>query len=191
MANVEVRVLPAMTDEMLAEAARKGDTSAYATLVERYRGTAFACAYVHLRSREDAEDVVQEAFVRAYEALGRQRHLRSWAAWFLCIVRNLCRDVGRRRAVRDFFAMAARDQPEPVPRAPETELFGSELERTVREAVDELPDVLRMPVLLHYGYGLTYEEIAVALGVKHSTVVGRLAGALRRLRRIVESEARE
>ncbi len=89
-----------VTDESLAAAARSGDRQAFDTLVGRYRDIAFAYALSHLHSREEAEDVTQEAFVRALLALNRFRIQASWAAWLMRIVRNLCRDALRRRRVR-------------------------------------------------------------------------------------------
>lgn len=173
----------APTDEALSEAARHGDREAFAELVRRYRAMAYACAWAFLRDVEDAEDVVQEAFACAFAALPRQGRMKMWSAWFMTIVRNRCRDVLRRRCARRM----AHDPLEgtlPAPElAPEDALIRLERDRSVREAVEELPDVLRVPVVLHYGYGLTCREIAVALGVRPSTVTGRIAGALRRLRR--------
>lgn len=180
------QAVASVSDEALAEAARNGDRSAYSQLVERYRDLAYACAYSLLRSREDAEDVAQEAFVKAYSALDRYDPVRCWGAWLMCIVRNLCRDQHRRRKVRSDAVLGWR--PEPDGPTPEKRLLDEERRRSLRQAVDGLPEHLRAPVILHYGYGLTYGEIAMALGLSNSTVVGRLAGALRRLRRSVAPE---
>src|SRR5438045_3706318 len=82
-----------VTDEMLAAAAREGDQEAYSLLVARYRDVALAYACARLRHREEAEDAVQEAFVRAYMALGRFRVSECWGAWMMRILRNLCTDT--------------------------------------------------------------------------------------------------
>src|SRR5687768_9580047 len=88
------------TDEALAAAAQRGDHAAYALLVARHREIAFAFSLARLRSREDAEDVVQEAFVHAYRSLRQYRHAGSWRAWLMRIVRNTCHDVARRKRTR-------------------------------------------------------------------------------------------
>src|SRR5438093_13698703 len=88
------------SDEFLADAARGGDARAFSLLVERYRDTAFAYSYAHLRVRDEAEDVVQEAFVRAYLGLPKIQATRCWAAWLMRIVRNLCWDALRRHRSR-------------------------------------------------------------------------------------------
>jgi RNA polymerase sigma factor (sigma-70 family) len=171
------------TDEALADAAKVGDRAAYATLIERYWDVTFAYAYAKLRSREDAEDVAQEAFVRAFEALSRFDPTASWGAYLMRILRNLCHDALRRRLVR------RRPLSEPdTPPSPETLLVESERREEVVAAVADLPDKFRVPLMMHYASGSTYREIALALGLRESTVVGRLAGALRVLRRRLRSE---
>jgi RNA polymerase sigma-70 factor (ECF subfamily) len=179
----------ALTDEDLARSAAAGDQLAYASLVERYRRLAFATAYAMLRSREDAEDIAQEAFVRAYRALPSYDSRRPWAAWLLCIVRNLCRDAVRRSAVRAAHASSRSESgdAEPPP-SPEAMMLASERASALQAAVNALPEHLRTPIVLHYAYGHTYREIAVALGLRESTVVGRLAAAMRRLRRRLAPE---
>src|SRR5579862_7848250 len=107
-----------VTDELLAVAARKGDRTAFTVLVGRYRDLAFAYTYAHLGSREDAEDVVQSAFVSAYEALDRFRESGCWGAWMMQIVRNRCRDALRRRRARPVQPLTEdRTDPGPSPEA--------------------------------------------------------------------------
>jgi len=186
MERTMAQALPGVSDEALAEAARSGDHTAYAQLVERYRDLAYACAFALLRSREDAEDVAQEAFVRAYQALPRYDPRRCWGAWIMQIVRNLCRDAHRRRKVRGAAVQTLRaDEADP---GPEEQVLERERRRMLRASVESLPERLRVPLLMHYGSGLTYREVALALSVPESTVVGRLAGALRRLRRSLAKE---
>jgi len=169
------------TDELLADAARDGDTRAFALLVDRYRDTAFAYSYAHLRLRDEAEDVVQEAFVRAYLGLPNIQATRCWAAWLMRIVRNLCNDALRRHRSRP---VAALDEawPDDSP-TPEMLLLIGERGDEIRRAVNELPEKLRVPLVMHYVSRRTYREIALALDVPETTVVGRLSMALQRLRR--------
>src|SRR5436190_24267262 len=88
------------TDEALAIAACQGDRAAFAVLTARYRDVAFAYACARLHHPEEAEDAVQEAFVRAYEALPHFRTGECWGAWMMRILRNLCTDLLRRRRGR-------------------------------------------------------------------------------------------
>lgn len=184
--EAECRIGAPCSDEALAAAARSGDHRAYRELVERYQPMAFACAMAHLRDRDLAEDVVQDAFVRAYSTLDRFRTSGCWGAWIMQIVRNACRDALRRRAVR-------KDTPlDPsiadMGPGPMEQLIRAEEQEQIRRAVEELPEKFRIPISMHYGSQMTYRQIALALGLKESTVVGRLAGALRMLRRRMGAE---
>lgn len=176
----------AATDEALAREARDGDRQAYAELVARHRATAFAYAYARLGRREEAEDVAQEAFVRAWAALDRYRPGACWGAWFMRILRNLCVDASRRRAQRQAAALSD----DWACQAPSPEVLAMKEEERARlaAAVAALPERLRMPLLMHYGSRQTCREIARALGIPESTVTGRLAGALRHLRRALREE---
>jgi RNA polymerase sigma-70 factor (ECF subfamily) len=174
------------SDESLALAARDGDREAFALLVERYRDIVFAYAVARLQSREEAEDAAQEAFVRAYQALPRFRPGGPWGGYLMRLARNLCHDMLRRRRVRRTVGEPA-DWPSPGA-TPEHAVLG-EIERSrLVKAVRRLPEKLRVPLVMHYGAGRTYKEIALALGIAESTVVGRLAGALRLLRRHLVAE---
>lgn len=169
------------SDEALVSAAANGDRAAFAELAARYRRIAYAVAYAQLRHRETAEDVVQEALIKAFSRLPSFRRADRWAAWLMRIVRNAATDAARRRSLRSA---------EPIPPHlmdsddnPEEQLLAQERLRTVAAAVQALPEKFRLPIVLHYGSGLTVPEAALALGLPASTVIGRIAGGLRILRR--------
>lgn len=169
------------SDEWLVVAAREGDSVAFGRLVARYRDVAFAYAYARLRHRDEAEDIVQEAFVRAFISLPRILATCCWAAWLMKILRNLCHDATRRQRIR-----AASELDDTWPDGgPTPEMFLLDTERTgeVRRAIVDLPEKLRVPLLMHYVSRRTYREISLALDIPETTVVGRLATALRQLRR--------
>jgi RNA polymerase sigma-70 factor, ECF subfamily len=177
-----------VTDETLARAARGGDEAAYSLLVARYRDIAFAYAAARLRDREEAEDAAQEAFVRAYLALGRYRPGASWGAWLMAIVRNHCTDLERRRRGRRTEPLT--DEWLAEGPTPEGLALAAESRQRLSEAVGALPEKYRVPLLMHYGSCRTYREIALALDLPESTIVGRMAGALKLLRRRLGEEAR-
>ena len=169
-----------VTDEALAAAARAGNDEAFAQLVARYREVAFAYAFACLRHRDEAEDVVQEAFVRAFLALDRFRITECWGAWLMRILRNLCTDALRRRKGR--LTETIEQWPENSP-TPEMAVLTEERRRELNNAIAALPEKFRIPLLMHYVSHRTYREIALALGLPESTVIGRMAGAMRQLRR--------
>lgn len=168
-------------DEELAIRARSGDADAFALLIDRYRDTTFAYAASILRNRDDAEDAAQEAFVRAYLALDRFRAGGCWCGWLMRIVQNVCRDHLRRSSVRgpyEISPLSADTAP-----TPEQRLLEIEGSRYLNARLWGLPDKFRIPLLMKYAHQRSYKEIADALGIPVSTVMGRLAGALRILRR--------
>jgi RNA polymerase sigma-70 factor, ECF subfamily len=174
------------TDEALAQAAREGCRDSYAVLAHRYRALAYAYAVARLRSREDAEDLIQDAFVAAYRRLDQFRGRGCWGAWLMRIVRNLCTDAERRRRSRASEPMDEEwldDAP-----GPDAQVLDSDTKVRVIRAVRQLPEQFRVPLVLHYWARLTYREVALALGLRESTAIGRVAVALRRLRRELARE---
>lgn len=170
-----------LSDERLAAAARLGDTKAFATLAMRYRPTAYAYAYAIFRDRDEAEDAVQEAFIRAYQNLPRFQQCDRWGAWLLQIVRNYCHDRIRRRKVRAVVPLLE-NWIDSSP-TPEMLTISKERSRELALAVESLPEKNRILVLMHYRGGLSYDEMAIAIGAPRTTVVGRMSAALRILRR--------
>ena len=170
-----------ISDERLAEAARQGDKKAFATLALRYRPVAFAYAYAIFRDRDEAEDAVQEGFVRAYQNLPRFQNSEKWGAWLLQIVRNYCHDRIRRRKIRAVLPLLE-EWIDHSP-TPEMQTLSKERSRELALAVESLPEKNRILIMMHYGAGLSYEEMATAIGAPRTTIVGRMSAALRILRR--------
>jgi RNA polymerase sigma-70 factor (ECF subfamily) len=167
----------------LVERARRGDHDAYAALVREHEAAAFrvACLVVG-GSAADAEDVTQEAFVKAYRSLGRFRRGAPFRPWLLRIVGNEARNH-RRAAGRRTFHQGRAAALEPVAGAPpDDEVLGREGRRAVLAALDRLPDGERVAVAARYLVGLTDAETAAALGIPRATVKMRAWRGLNRLR---------
>lgn len=169
------------TDEALVDAARNGDREAFSLLVGRYRDLAYAFAYARLRNREEAEDTAQEAFLRAYLHLPEFRQSDRWGAWLMRIVRNLCTDAVRRRQCRRTEELS--DDWMDLSPTPEIAAMVKERKRELALAIDALPEKHQVLILMHYGSGLSYRDMALALDLPETTIVGRMAAALRILRR--------
>jgi RNA polymerase sigma-70 factor (ECF subfamily) len=170
--------------------AREGDHAAFRVLVERYQGRAFSLALRVLRDEEQARDVVQDAFLKAYGALGRFEGRSGFYTWLHRIVMNLCLDRKRReKSARqvEWSEEVERDA-EADPEAPETPepelaLERAELRAELARAIGALPEDARRTLELREIDGLSYQEIAECLGVPKGTVMSRLHYARRRLRR--------
>jgi RNA polymerase sigma-70 factor (ECF subfamily) len=173
-------------DEDLVDAARGGDREAFSRLVARDRGLVYGYAYARLCDREEAEDIAQETFARAYLSLARLRGAGAWRGWLLRIAGNLCTDALRRQRRRRTEPLDPL-WPDGAP-SPETQVLAAERQRELRAAVRALPDKYRVPMLLRFASGFTRREIALALSLPQSTITGRLAQAARLIRRELGEE---
>lgn len=179
----------AETDATIVARVRAGDREAYAELVRRHAPTALRTASL-LGAGADAEDVVQEAFVKAYTRLGTFRDGSPFRPWLLRIVtnetRNLHRGAGRRRA-REQLAWARTER-----LLIEAEPLDSALSRERREALVEalrrLAERDRQVVVCRYLLGLTEVESSAVLGWPRGTVKSRLSRALGRLETMLREE---
>jgi RNA polymerase sigma factor (sigma-70 family) len=176
-------------DAELVAASLAGDRSSFGLLIDRHRPRVAAIARAMLPTREDADDVAQEAMLQAYLGLGRLRDPSAFGAWFCGIAANLARM--RLRARRDAPASADAGG-RAVPESFEVSLV-DELDslRKLRAALEPLPPTERDAVLMHYVDGLTAQEIATLLGERAGTVRVRLHRARERLRRRLSPTRRE
>jgi RNA polymerase sigma factor (sigma-70 family) len=175
----------------LVERARRGDLDAWETLVRTHQGIAFRTAYVLAGNAADAEEAAQDAFVKAYRALGRFRRGAPLRPWLLRIVANEARNRRRSAARRERLALraAAEDRPGDAVPSPEAALLARESHERLLAAVERLPDEHRDAVACRYFLELSEEETAAALGIRKGTVKSRLSRALARLRETLEEEA--
>jgi RNA polymerase sigma-70 factor (ECF subfamily) len=158
-------------------------------LVERYQGRAFGLALRVLRDEEQARDVVQDAFLKAYGGLDRFEGRSGFYTWLHRIVMNLCLDRKRReRSARrvewseEIEREAEADPESPETPEPELALERAELRAELVRAIGALPEDARRTLELREIDGLSYQEIAECLGVPKGTVMSRLHYARRRVR---------
>ncbi len=174
---------PLEETDLVARATR-GDEAAYEELVRLYQGIAFRTAYLVVGVAADAEEAAQEAFVKAYRALGRFRAGAPFRPWLLRIVvneaRNRRRSAGRREALA-LRAAASAVSGDAAP-SPETALLTSERREELLAAVNRLGEKDRLAITCRYLLDFSEEETAAALGWRRGTVKSRLSRALGRLR---------
>ena len=170
-------------ERSLVEAAQAGDGSAFGALVTEHQPIALRLAYVLMRDHSDAQDVTQEAFVRAYAALGRFDAERSFRPWLLTIVRNTASNR-RRRLGRQAALSARAPVPGSVPSAEEMELGAAEAS-VVLHALADLPKRQRVVVECRYLLDLSETETAQVLGLPVGTVKSRTSRAMLRLRAVL------
>jgi len=167
-----------MDDEALLERARRGDADAFSRLVERHQDGLYTMALRLLGRPEDAADVVQETFLRAYVSLPRLRPA-SVRAWLYRVAVNAGHDVQRRAVRRPASPLEDRegkilDLPDPAT-GPEATAEAKERAEAIRDALLRLPRDYREAVVLRDVNDLSYEEVAEALRVPLGTVKSRLS----------------
>lgn len=166
---------------MAVQSVLAGDGEAYGVLVERHRGRLYALAFGLTGDAEEAADLVQEALIAAYKALGRLRDPALFGAWVATILRNKFYSLKRRRRIKTLSLDNLRESGYDPP-APEEETgFDPELVSAAGALAASLPEKYRVPLMLRYCEDCSYREIAKALGVKVSTVAMRLVYARRLL----------
>jgi len=167
-------------DVVLVERVRRGDGTAFDALVRRYLQQAFAVAYRILGQREDAEDLVQEAFVAALEHIDTFDTGREFRPWLLRIVANRALNARRSRDLR-----RTEEIPEHAAagtRSPAADMEQREMEQRVRQALEVLPERQRAIVQLSGFEGLNSTDIGEILNIPAGTVRWELHQARRALR---------
>jgi len=175
-----------MDDSSLAARARDGDRTAFDALVERHYSDCARLAWRLLGRRQDAEDAVQETFLRAWRAMGRFEDQRGFRAWLVRILINRCRTLGGRRsrlraregADLEYAQGAVAVDCEPA----------GDLRDALQVALAKLDRASRELVLLKYGEGLDYGTLSVMLDTSVSALKMRLMRARERLRESLEED---
>jgi len=174
---------PRVGQDLLIRRATGGDAAAYEELVRAHYRRVHATAFHLLGNHEDAEDLTQECFLRAHRSLDWFRREGSFAGWLRRILVHLVRDRFRREGRRPFAPLPHPISETPAIGGPGQEARGRELSLLVTEAIERLPDHLRVALLLRTRDGLAYAEIAEAAGVTAATARTQVMKARRTLLR--------
>ena len=191
----------AMPEPELVAHARAGDREAFRTIMKRFNQRLFRIARAVIRDESEAEDVLQEAYVRAFAAIGNFRGEAGIATWLTRIVLNEAHGrLRRRRNTVDLDQLEAaqagaegRGQVLSFPgmsksENPEADAARAQIRRVLERAVDALPEPFRLVFILREVEELSVEETAGHLGIKVETVKTRLHRARRRLREALDAQ---
>lgn len=170
--------------------ARKGSREAFGALVRVYQRRAYTVAYSFVRNREDALELAQDAFVKAYKAIDRFDEKRPFYPWLYRIVKNTCLNHLKRKRCRAETSLeglhdAGFDLADGA-RGPDGEAVRDELRHAILDAMDRLGPDHREILMLRHLQELSYAEIAACLSVPQGTVMSRLHAARRWLRNELE-----
>lgn len=171
-----------------------GDTAAFAEIVDRYQGMVASVVTRTLRNLDDADDVIQDVFVRAFRALGGFRGEARFSTWLYRIALHTAmrhaerqaRDRRRRAEPMPEQTDHLADLPSDPDEGPEALVWKNISHARLRLAVHDLPDKHRVVIIMHYYEGKTCEEIAEVLNVRVGTVWSRIHYAVKALRSHME-----
>ena len=185
-------------DLALVQRCQAGQTAAFDELVVRHQQQVFAVAVRMLGDRDEATDVAQDAFIRAYRAISRFRGEAKFSTWLLAIVMNLCRNRRRWWARRKHVIAASLDEPVETEEGalqhqladdapdPSAQAMSREQGRFIMQALQTLDEEARTVIVLRDIEGLSYEEMAGVLKCQIGTVKSRLSRARFRLRGLLD-----
>ena len=182
--------MESMSDAALVELVMQGDHDVFAVLVERYKDAVQNLAYRMLNNTTEAEDITQEAFVRAYTQLATYKPTHKFSTWLLSIASHLSIDQLRRRR---FLALPLEDVPflewiVDVGTGPEQSALQGEQQDEIQRYLQRLPSKYRAVIVLRYWHDFSYEEIAGALNLTPALVKARLHRARELLARYMQQD---
>jgi RNA polymerase sigma-70 factor (ECF subfamily) len=175
--------LAAALDPTTISRAKLGDIDAFTAIVEAYHPRCIRFARAMLRNPDEAEDMVQETFVRLYRALPRYEERQRFESWLFQILGNCCRTANTASRRHDAHTV---DDEDVLARVPSPDMPGTRFDNEwgddVRRALAEVPDYNREIFLLHYIEGFAYDEIERMTGIKQSALKMRVKRASDMLR---------
>ena len=169
------------------ERTRAGDHEAFACLVEAYQVAVYNLAYRMLGNAPEAEEAVQETFLRAYSRLSTFNPQKKFSTWLLSIASHYCIDLLRRRRFTwlSLEEMSPWQRPPSHERQPEEEALRREEGAEVQALLELLPPPYRAAIILRYWYELSYREIAAVMSTTESAIKSRLYRARRLLAQLM------
>jgi RNA polymerase sigma-70 factor, ECF subfamily len=166
--------------------ARQGDEEAFGALVQQHSRKVFQLAYRMMRNEQDAEDVVQECFLRAYRQLGRFEARADFGTWLYRIAANCAVDMMRTRGHRINAVAETLDESAPLPEAgrpgPDRLAASAEIDRLVTHALNDLTAIERAAFTLRHHEGRSIDEICRTLNLGKSAAKHAVFRAVRKLR---------
>jgi RNA polymerase sigma-70 factor (ECF subfamily) len=186
-----------LTDEQLMFRVQDGHSASFDILVERYKIRLFNYLFRLVSNRDEAEEIAQEAFVKAYIDAEKYKTIAKFSTWLYTIatnlVRNRMRSKSRKPTILSLWSKGRYDGEEEKPidiidtgRSPEEQMNDSELSDIINQAIEKIPDKYRTSFVLREINQLSYEEIAAVTGLKLGTVRSRINRARNCFRQIIE-----
>jgi RNA polymerase sigma-70 factor (ECF subfamily) len=183
-------------NKTLIKKAIEGDERAYKRLLENYRGAIFNLLYKMVRNREETEDLVQEAFIKAFNALSTFNEEYAFSTWLYKIAVNNCIDHIRKKKLKTYSI----DKPVPskdgelgrefpdTSMSPDREILSEEKSNIIENAIEDLPENYKTVIVMRHKEERSYEEIAEILNIPLGTVKARIFRAREMLKKKLKSK---
>ena len=186
------------TDSILINQAKSGDDQAYDKLLNKYRNSVYNLVYRMVRDIQEAEDLTQEAFIKAFNSLAQFNEEYAFSTWLYKIATNNCIDFFRKRKLQTLSldkpiqykdSEIHHEIPDPELN-PEKNILASERTSIIREAIETLPEKYYTAIILRHTEEKSYEEIAEILHLPIGTVKARIFRAREMLNKALKDRLR-
>jgi len=169
------------TDYELVQECLAGNKDAFSEIVTRYKRLIYSVAYKFTKDSNEVNDLAQEAFIKIYRSLPRYNNQYKFSTWSVKVATNICLDYVRRKklnsvSLEEIENVTGRNN------TPEEYYLRKEKSQQVMSAIDKLPDMYREPIIMYHQKGMSYKEIAEALGKPMSIIKNRIFRARNTLR---------
>lgn len=169
------------SDYELIQKCLSGNTEAFSEIVARYKKLVYSVVYNIINDKQEANDIAQEVFIRIFKSLNRYNPEFKFSTWSVKITTNYCLDVLRKKKV-DFVPIEEIADVSSNIDTPEGKYIEKEQSKHIQEAIAQLPEKYRVPIVLFHQNGLSYEEITKVLNEPMSIIKNRLYRARLMLR---------
>lgn len=188
--QVQTQTILTLDDDFsLIKKFSEGDETAFRTLVIRHREKVRNLIYLTLGNTDSLEDISQEVFISVYKKLKLFRFESQFTTWLYRITVNKCRDHLRKIKIRSIFSPYSDDTYQLI--SPDKVKDDFDIKLILREAIAQLPEKLRVPLLLKDFDGMSYQEIAEIVGAEVGTIKSRIFRAREGLRKILAPYEKE
>jgi len=185
-----------VSDNELINRALEGDQQAYQEILRRYRQPLYNLLYRMVRNKMDTEDLVQEAFIKAFSSLASFKQNYAFSTWLYKIAINNCIDFFRKKKLKTLSidlpidskdGEIKRELPD-VSFRPDKNILENEKDQIIQEAIKNLPEKYRVPIILRHQEDRTYEEISEIMAIPLGTVKARIFRAREMLKRELKTK---
>jgi len=184
----------AVDDTIIVGKALNGDQEAYTLLLKKYRGAIYSLVFKMIKNKEEAEDLVQETFIKAFAALSSFNDEYAFSTWLFKIASNNCIDFLRKKRLQTLSidkptqskdGQMPKEYPDPIIN-PEMQLIETEKSCIIDIAIDSLPKKYRIAIIMRHKEEKSYEEISEALDIPLGTVKARIFRAREKLKKYLK-----